>query len=318
MTSIRFGLPGGRGELNAASPDSKLVQAAAADDLGYDCLWLSERHLAPPGGTPRYGPSPLVLAGAVAARTRRIGIGLSPLLIQLHDPVRLAEDIATLDGLSGGRVLLGLGQAAPPLTEALRNGQPMPTARRALDVLLGLWAGRPNPPLLVAANDARDANWAAELGYPVIAPAMLGRARLARFLADFANLGGMVAESPVERFCLVAETDAEAREIALPLAERITDRYARGLSPEPPGLADGDDLDPERFCERTALVGSPDTVAARIAELRDECGITRINLRPSLTGQCPLSQQRVTVALFAAEVMPRFRPDLTSQTGTSA
>lgn len=318
MTSIRFGLPGGRGELSAASPDSKLVQAAAADDLGYDCLWLSERHLAPPGGTPRYGPSPLVLAGAVAARTRRIGIGLSPLLIQLHDPVRLAEDIATLDGLSGGRVLLGLGQAAPPLTEALRYGQPMPTARRALDVLLGLWAGRPNPPLLVAANDARDANWAAELGYPVIAPAMLARDRLARFLADFANLGGVVAESPVERFCLVAETDAEARDIALPLAERITDRYARGLSPEPPGLADGDDLDPERFCERTALVGSPDTVAARIAELRDELGITRINLRPSLTGQCPLAQQRVTVALFAAEVMPRFRSGNPDKAGTPA
>lgn len=309
MTDMTFGLPGGRGELSAASPDSKLVQAAAADDLGYGCLWLGERHLAPADGGPaRHGTSSLVLAGAVAARTRRIGIGLSPLLVQLHDPVRLAEDVATLDGLSGGRVRLGIGRVAPPLAEALRNSKPLPSAQQALEILLGLWAGRPDPEVLIAANDDEDAAWAAGRGCPVIAPAMLSRTRLARFLAGFAERGGPVAGSPVERFCLVAGTDAEARDTALPLLRQITDRYASGISPEPPGLAAGDDLGPERFCEQTALIGSPDTVAARIAELRDECGVTAVNLRPSLTGLCPLPRQRTTVALFAAEVMPRFRP----------
>jgi alkanesulfonate monooxygenase SsuD/methylene tetrahydromethanopterin reductase-like flavin-dependent oxidoreductase (luciferase family) len=338
MTSMKFGLPGGRGELNAASPDSKLVQARAADDLGYDSLWLSEQHFAPAGGATyrapaRYGPSsPLVLAAAIAASTRRIRIGFAPLLVQLHDPVRLAEDIVVIDGLSGGRVNLGIGPAAPSLAGAFRNGafgdgRPMPTVEQALDVVLGLWAGRPvqaggtahhlgpepaqrpHPPVFVTANEGEHASWAAGRGYPVIVPAMLPRASLARLLADFAGHGGPAGDSPVERFCLVAGSDAEARELALPMIRQLTERYARGVSPEPPGLAAGDDLDPERFCEQTALVGSPATVAGKITELRDQYGIGYVNLRPSLTGLCPLPQQRVTVRLFAAGVMPRFRQE---------
>jgi alkanesulfonate monooxygenase SsuD/methylene tetrahydromethanopterin reductase-like flavin-dependent oxidoreductase (luciferase family) len=356
MTTMRFGLPGGRGDLGAASPDSKLVQAAAADELGYDCLWLSEQHFvpvdAPPGTVPagesraRYGPSsPIVLAAAIAASTRRIRIGFSPLLVQLHDPVRLAEDIATLDRLSGGRVNLGIGRAGRPMAEAFAPGrqsvrqptrtaapQPAPTVADALDAVLGLWAGQPipvdgtahcvtpapaqhpHPPVYVTADtrgdltgDDRQVKWAADRGYPVIAPAMLPTAAVARFLTGFAGHGGPAAESPVERFCLVADSDAAARELALPLLRQLTDRYARGTSPEPPGLSAGDNLDPERFYAETALVGSPDTVAGRVAELRDQYGVGYINLRPSLTGLCPLVQQRVTVALFAAEVMPRFR-----------
>jgi alkanesulfonate monooxygenase SsuD/methylene tetrahydromethanopterin reductase-like flavin-dependent oxidoreductase (luciferase family) len=167
-------------------------------------------------------------------------------------------------------------------------------------------AQHPHPPVFVAADDDRRVSWAAERGDAVIASAMLSQTSLARFLSGFADQGGPVAESPVERFCLVADSDAAARELALPLLRRLTERYGRGVSPEPPGLANGDDLDPERFCDETALVGAPDTVAGQIAELRDQCGVGYVNLRPSLTGLCPLPQQRTTVALFAAEVMPLF------------
>lgn len=321
MTSMKFGLPGGRGELNAASPDSKLVQAVAADGLGYDCLWLSEHQHAAAGSADAaaraptwYRPSsPLLLAAAIAASTRRIRIGFSPLLVQLHAPGRLALEVATIDELSGGRVNLGIGPAAPPPAAVFADRQPMPTMEQALDAILGhwtdqsLWEGRPVPPVFITANDGQHVSWAAKRSYPMIAPAMLPRTALARFLADFAGHGGPVTESPVERFCLVAGSDAEARELALPLIQQLTERYSRGISPEPPGLSAGDDLDPERFCEHTALIGSPGTVAGKIAELRDQCGVNYINLRPSLTGLCPLSQQRVTVALFATEVMPRFR-----------
>ncbi len=333
MTAMRFGLPGGRGELSASSPDSKLVQAAAADALGYDCLWLGEQHFALTGAPAeqaqtRRGPSsPIVLAAAIAASTRRIRIGFSPLLVQLHDPTRLAEDVATIDCISGGRVNLGIGGAGQPLAAAFGcDRQPAPTVEAALDAILALWAGqpvpvagiahrvtptpaqRPHPPVFVTvtAADDRLVSWAAERGYPVISPAMLSRASLARFLEGFADRGGPVAESPVERFCLIAESDSAARELALPLLRQLTARYGRGVSREPPGLAAGSDLDPERFCEETALVGSPDTVAGKIAELGDSCGVGSVNLRPSLAGLCPLPQQRTTVTLFAAEVMPRF------------
>jgi alkanesulfonate monooxygenase SsuD/methylene tetrahydromethanopterin reductase-like flavin-dependent oxidoreductase (luciferase family) len=80
-------------------------QIAWAEGLGYGSVWLTEHHFVEDA----YTPSPLVLAGAIAARTERMVISTSLMLLPLHDPVRLAEDAATLSILSRGRFHLGLG-----------------------------------------------------------------------------------------------------------------------------------------------------------------------------------------------------------------
>ena len=82
-----------------------LDQIAWAEELGYRSVWLTEHHFVPDG----YTPSPLVIAGAIAARTKEMLISTSLMLLPLHDPVRLAEDAATLSILSGGRFDLGIG-----------------------------------------------------------------------------------------------------------------------------------------------------------------------------------------------------------------
>lgn len=81
-----------------------LDQIARAEELGFDSVWLTEHHFAEDG----YTPSPLVIAGAIGQRTRRIRIGTNLMLITIHDPVRLAEDAATLSLLTGGRFDLGV------------------------------------------------------------------------------------------------------------------------------------------------------------------------------------------------------------------
>lgn len=82
-----------------------LTQIAAAETLGFDSAWLTEHHFCDDG----YTPSPLVLAAAIGARTHRMRVGTNLMLLPLHDPVRVAEDAATLAIATDGRFDLGVG-----------------------------------------------------------------------------------------------------------------------------------------------------------------------------------------------------------------
>ncbi len=81
-----------------------LEQISWAETIGFDSVWLSEHHFTDDG----YTPSPLVIASAIGARTQRLRIGTNLLQIPLHDPIRLAEDAATVSLLTGGRFDLGV------------------------------------------------------------------------------------------------------------------------------------------------------------------------------------------------------------------
>jgi alkanesulfonate monooxygenase SsuD/methylene tetrahydromethanopterin reductase-like flavin-dependent oxidoreductase (luciferase family) len=83
-----------------------LDQITWAEQQGLGSVWLTEHHFCADG----YSPSPFVLASAIGQRTSRIRIGTNLIVSPLHDPVRLAEDAATLSLLTGGRFDLGVGQ----------------------------------------------------------------------------------------------------------------------------------------------------------------------------------------------------------------
>jgi len=109
MRAPAFGAP--RRELYAAALDC----AAWADAIGFDVIGFGEHHLAEDG----YNPSPLVLASAMAGRTRRIRLRTAVLLASCYDPVRLAEDLAVAQLVSDGRIELGLGFGYRPVEFAM-------------------------------------------------------------------------------------------------------------------------------------------------------------------------------------------------------
>jgi probable F420-dependent oxidoreductase len=111
-----------------------------AEAVGFDSAWVSEHHGAGDG----YLPSLLVMLGAFAAATERIQLGTGVILTPFHDPLRLAEDAAVVDQLSGGRLILGLGLAWRE-EEFRMFGQPVEERlRRTIDtveILRKAWTG---------------------------------------------------------------------------------------------------------------------------------------------------------------------------------
>jgi len=86
--------------------------AEACESLGYHSLWIASRHFSPEYAA---APSPLLLLAAAAARTNHIELGVAVISLPLENPIRLAEDFATLDALTRRRARLGVGSGDDPL-----------------------------------------------------------------------------------------------------------------------------------------------------------------------------------------------------------
>lgn len=144
LSVIRFDLrqPDRTPDEVGAAYATALEMAEWADAKGFDLLVLSEHHASPDG----FLPSPLVFGGAVAGRTKRIPINIAALLVPLHDPVRLAEDIAVLDLASGGRLSFVTGLGYRPVEYAVFEREWESRGKRldeCLEIMLQAWTGEP-------------------------------------------------------------------------------------------------------------------------------------------------------------------------------
>ncbi len=126
----------------AAEPLLKLAERAEA--LGYDSVWVGDSLLA----RPRH--EPITLLAGVAGRTQRVKLGTAVLLPALRNPVLLAHQVATLDQVSAGRVILGIGIASDvPNVRAEFRSAGVPFEKRVGTFMEGmrlcksLWAGKP-------------------------------------------------------------------------------------------------------------------------------------------------------------------------------
>jgi alkanesulfonate monooxygenase SsuD/methylene tetrahydromethanopterin reductase-like flavin-dependent oxidoreductase (luciferase family) len=175
-------------------PDDMASRYQATLDLveygerhGFSIVSLEEHHGAEDG----WSPSPLITAGAVFGRTRSVRVIISALLIPLHDPVRIAEDIAVLDLLSGGRLTVIGGLGYRP-SEYAAHGMSWEQRGRlmdeAVDTMLKAWTGepfelrgatvrvtprpvtQPHPTLMIGGSHKVSARRAARFGLPFYLP----------------------------------------------------------------------------------------------------------------------------------------------------
>src|SRR5712675_3152771 len=131
----------GRSESEAF--DEAMEQVDAAERLGLDVMWLAELHFEPRRSVLS---APLSIASAIAARTRRMKIGIAVQVLPLCHPLRLAEEAATVDQISHGRLIFGVGRSGFPRTyEAygVPYGESRERFAETLEILKKAWTEDP-------------------------------------------------------------------------------------------------------------------------------------------------------------------------------
>jgi alkanesulfonate monooxygenase SsuD/methylene tetrahydromethanopterin reductase-like flavin-dependent oxidoreductase (luciferase family) len=242
---MRFDLSGCGGGLDE-SAKSLLELGPLAERLGYDGLWLNEEHF---GQGSRVCLSPILLATALAMRTRTIRIGFSVLVLPLFEPIRLAEEIATLDVLSEGRVDLGVSRGntsryfeawgldyedRSALFEARFEKlidywtQPKVAVGSRVESIEPKCVQQPHPPIYVATYREEGAAWLGERGLTLFQGSQQSVGSISRCIAAFRDAGGDVSQVPIGRFVVVGKSDAAAWQAALPAGEKLTAGYRRG------------------------------------------------------------------------------------------
>ena len=325
--------------------DETLREAWLSDELGMDAIWLGEHHF---DGICAY-VDPIAFAGALATTVRRAAVGFAVIQTSLHHPIRLAEQLAILDNILKGRLLVGLGRGtAYNIYDYQGYGIEHREAQERLEEAEGImrraWTGeafehhgrywdlkvpalrplpytRPHPVVIRGASGEASLVELARHGRPFLMNVQslettrhrvdLYCRTMAEAGHDEARIAANLGASWVWRNVFVAESDAEAERVGVPLFKAMTESrmalrnriYAEtGMRIEVPESQ----LPQSRATvDHGLLRGAPATVAEHLAAIA-ETGVGGVIMTFRL-GPMPHEVASASLSLFMGEVAPQLR-----------
>ena len=306
--------------------DTALERIAIMDTAGYDAVWLAEHHFS--GFS--VCPSVHMMGVMAAARTRRLRIGTGVSLAPFYNPLRLAEEVALLDVLSGGRVNWGAGRGFERSEFAAFGIPGEESAARfheTVEIVLRAWTNdklsyqgtfysyegvevlpkplqAPHPPVWLAATSTAAIDRAAADGFSILMDPHSSRADLGRkrrhygerlFAAGHSDSGRTI---PMARLIAIDDTAEKAREVARRAVQWTVAAYvgpSHGAHRQETRTFGGKEPI-DFYLEDVVLHGTPEGVADQIRALEAEAGMTYLMA-------APLSRRSFT--LLTDKVLPR-------------
>lgn len=314
--------------------------ALAAERLEFDSIWCAEHHFSSYG----YLSRPLMFATHLAARTERIRIGSAVVVLPLHHPLVVAEDIATADLLSGGRLDVGLGRGYQTY-EFERFGLSLDDSRsrfdEGVDILLEAFKGKPfayegkhyrfeetsvyplpvqapHPPIWVVGQSPESIAATAKRGFNLVSGGFgVSVDRLREFRQGFDAMAidpeikaGIRVSTQRPVYVTHDESELPAIVEQARWNMRVTLSLRQGLERVDKGKAIAIPFDEEPdtadLLDRYFIMGKPETCIAKLRELEDAMGIDHFNAN-FWFGDLEQPQVLRSMELFAKEVMPAFR-----------
>ena len=311
--------------------DEVIAEAKLAEEAGFDSCFFGEHHQDKDG----FLPSPLIIATAVAANTRRLRVGTSVILLPLHNPLQVAEDVITLDIVSKGRVTLGVGLGYQP-ADFQAFDIPMKERVSRLEegvaVIRGCWSNepfsfhgkyyhldnihvrpasyqKPAPPLWIGASNPPGARRAGALADGFVSTPSTGLKDTVALIDGYreaASAAGKEAHVVLMRDAWVASSRAEAERVYGPEVMDAYKYYWRNGLPEFKSIKTEAELTLDNVARDRLILGDPEECVSEFHRWSEATGaeLCLLRLRHAHSGGPPHPEIMKAISLFGDRVIP--------------
>ena len=340
---VFFQAPEADGQTHAERYTEMFELIALAEELGFDVAWLAELHF---GGAFSLLANPLMMVPLIAQRTKRIRIGTAVTLLPLQHPLSCAEQAATADVLSGGRLEFGVGRGSIP---SQFHGFKIDVAENrarfdeALEIIRLAWTRErfsyhgtfwnveeitvvprpvqtPHPPIRVAVHSAESFAHIGDKGWPIYSgttttPLPQLREYMALYRERFAAAGH---SWQTDQMALMLPVYVGARDAMRPGVHKYYRNLETIFSAVPASYGEHlprlrmirenvANLPFDKFCRDQGVFGDTAEVIDKLQAARDDFGLSQIICWFDQGNMLPRAEVERTMRRFADEVMPKLR-----------